>query len=357
MVAAYVPDLIFLIYNIIMSLEVIYLIVGLVIGFIVGAMVAWLFVSRRGSRKRQEDSRGKKRSKKGAEREVEKPSRKAASALVTLTTKGDAILVNMEKMGDSIEPIELVRVPAGEFIMGSDPDQDLDAAEWEQPQHRLHIPGYFISKYPITNAQYAAYIKTSGASPPSYWEGGGDFAIVYESALWQGGQLSPVIEDHPVVCISWVDAMTFCSWLSRKIKKLVRLPAESEWEKAARGTDGRIYPWGNKWDSRRLNCSENTFGETTPVGKFSPTGDSPYGCSDMAGNVWEWTLSITGEYPYQRADGREDLNNQEAPRVLRGGAFNFRQRYMRCTARAWYTPDTRDIYGFRIVMPLSSSSG
>jgi formylglycine-generating enzyme required for sulfatase activity len=122
------------------------------------------------------------------------------------------------------------------------------------------------------------------------------------------------------VYVTWHDAMAYCRWLARVTGRAYRLPSEAEWEKAARGTDGRIWPWGNKWDSKRCNSREGGPGNTTPVGQYSPQGDSPYGCVDMAGNVWEWTLSLLKDYPYDPKDGREDAQ-AEGRRRLRGGAF------------------------------------
>jgi formylglycine-generating enzyme required for sulfatase activity len=194
---------------------------------------------------------------------------------------------------------ELILIPAGEFLMGSDPGRDRDAEADEQPQHRLYLPEYYIAKTPVTNAQYVAFVEATGHREPHGWQGGkapGDKA------------------DHPVVSVSWHDAMAYCQWLAKATNKAYRLPSEAEWEKAARGVEGRIYPWGNEWDAKRCNSSEGERGGMTPVGMYSPQlhpelaegGDSPYGCVDMAGNVWEWTGSVYEKYPYDPEGGRED---------------------------------------------------
>ena len=144
--------------------------------------------------------------------------------------------------------------------------------------------------------------------------------------------------------------MQYCSWLSQMTGRLYRLPSEAEWEKAARGTDGRIYPWGDEPpDERRCNFGMNVGG-TKPVGRYSPQGDSPYGCADMAGNVWEWTRSLYKDYPYDPEDGREDLEaDHRVLRVLRGGAF-YEVWFVRCAARLGIFPNDRSgYYGFRLV--------
>jgi formylglycine-generating enzyme required for sulfatase activity len=174
---------------------------------------------------------------------------------------------------------ELIPIPAGEFLMGSDPRTDKNAGDDEQPQHYLHLPDYSIAKTPVTNVQYLAFVQSKGQKPPKYWKGGkppGDK------------------EDHPVVGVSWEDAMAYCNWLAEAMGKAYRLPSEAEWEKAARGADGRIWPWGNEWDEKRCNTREGGPGDSTPVGQYSPGGDSPYGCVDMAGNVFEWCTTGRG---------------------------------------------------------------
>jgi formylglycine-generating enzyme required for sulfatase activity len=237
--------------------------------------------------------------------------------------------------------LELVRVPAGEFRMGSAAARDEDVID-AQPQHTLELPEFYIGKYPVTNAQYAAFVQAIGHRAPRHWE---------------NGKVPSGKEDHPVVYVSWDDAVVFCGWLSRETGKDFLLPSEAEWEKAARGADGRIYPWGDKPPTADLcNLGEN-IKDTTPVGRYSPAGDSPYGCADMAGNVSEWTRSLNKGYPYDPEDGREDLKARGV-RVLRGGSFDLTASLVRCAFRLRIDPNYQWYYsGFRVVVaPFSHTS-
>jgi formylglycine-generating enzyme required for sulfatase activity len=239
-----------------------------------------------------------------------------------------------------VEP-ELIHIPAGEFLMGSDPEKDKDAFGDEQPQHRLPLPEYYIAKTPMTNTQYLAFVEATGHRAPKHWEGGRP----------TGDKVN-----HPMVHASWHDAMACCQWLAEATGKAYRLPSEAEWEKAARGTDGRIWPWGNEWDEKRCNSGEGGRGDTTPVGQYSPRGDGPYGCVDMAGNVLEWTLSLSKGYPYDPEDGREDPE-AEGIRVVRGGAFGDDQWFVRCAVRGSLIPDYGDDrIGFRLVVAPGHAS-
>ena len=183
------------------------------------------------------------------------------------------------------EPLrmEFVRVPAGEFLMGSDPAKDKYAEKKEQPQHTLRLDDYCIGKYPVTNAQYAAFVRATGHVLPKHWS---------------GGAIPPGKEKHPVVNVSWRDAVAFCDWLATATGKPLRLPSEAEWEKAASWDAGmaekRILPWGNVFDADKCNSKEGKAGGTTPVGQY-PNGASPFGALDMSGNVWEWTSSLWGK--------------------------------------------------------------
>ncbi len=227
---------------------------------------------------------------------------------------------------------ELIHIPAGEFLMGSNPEKDKGAYPDEQPQHTLHLPDYFIAKTPVTNAQYAAFVEATNHRVPSRWEGGKP----------PGGK-----EDHPVVYVNWYDTMAYCQWLAQTTGQAYRLPSEAEWEKAARGTDGRIYPWGNEWDRDLYDSAEGGPGDTKPVGAY-PGRASPYGVLDMVGNVWEWTLSAYKGYPYDPEDGREDPEAR-GTRVLRGCAFSNIDWLARCASRDRLNPDLMDdLIGFRL---------
>ena len=240
---------------------------------------------------------------------------------------------------------EMVLIPAGDLLMGSDPAKDKDAQDIEQPQHRLYLPDYYMARTPVTNAQYAAFVRAGGGEPPKHWE---------------EGDIPPGKDDHPAVNVTWHDAVAYCRWLSEITGKSCNLPSEAEWEKAARGTDGRIYPWGDEWDSEKCNSEEGGPGGTTPVGAY-PEGASPYDLLDMAGNVWEWTRSLWGKsskkpdygYPYDPGDRRREALDAPADvdRVMRGGSWYFDLRYARCASRGWLPPVLWDSHiGFRVVL-------
>ena len=227
----------------------------------------------------------------------------------------------------------LARIPAGEFLMGSIMARDKDARENELPPHGARLPEFHIGQYPVTNRQYQAFVRATRHEAPNHWERG--------RIPWRK-------EDHPVVNVSWYDAAVFCDWLVRHTGQPFRLPTEAEWEKAARGTDGRTYPWGDDPpDQKCCNCS-NKLGDTTPTGRYSPQGDSPYGCADMAGNVKEWCQSKDWPYPYRADDGRENLK-LGGLRIVRGGSWYDRPVFVRCACRHPILPsDWGDDLGFRV---------
>ncbi|WP_300449131.1 SUMF1/EgtB/PvdO family nonheme iron enzyme [Accumulibacter sp.] len=233
---------------------------------------------------------------------------------------------------------EWVAIPAGEFTMG-----EAEAA------HRVRLPAYAIARVPVSNAQYALFVQATGYDPPEYWN---------------GKRPPRNREAHPVVEVSWHDALAYCRWLSEATRRPIGLPSEAEWEKAARGdADARAYPWGDVFDAARCNVGGSGFDGTTPVGVFAH-GASPYGCLDMAGNVWEWTRSLWGKdpqkptfvYPYAASDPkREDLNApDDVYRVVRGGSWYFLRGFARCAYRYGFRPGFRYVFlGFRVVLRSS----
>jgi formylglycine-generating enzyme required for sulfatase activity len=286
-----------------------------------------------------------------------------------------------------------VKIPAGPFRMGSDPRKDREASSDEQPEHEVNLPDFYIARYPVTVAQFRAFVEESGHRPsdPDSLRG---------------------VPNHPVVWVSWYDALAYADWLNTRLRAWdgtpeplrgllrsgdwrVTLSSEAEWEKAARGglqisatsvilsptgreapckglrpapetpilSDNpdprRVYPWSNGFDPDKANVSETGIGSNTAVGCF-PRGTSPYGVLDLSGNVWEWTRSLWGKswggpdfkYPYKPGVDRE---NVKAPsgvlRVLRGGSFYLSRRLARCACRLWSIPDVRPgHYGLRVVV-------
>ena len=237
--------------------------------------------------------------------------------------------------------MEFMYIPAGKFLMGRDNDDHASFGANSLPQHTVEIPyEYWMARFPVTNELYNAYVKFKGINHPvSDWE---------------------KKKRHPVTKFLWRDAIRYCQWLTSLfdgamlLKMIVRLPTEAEWEKAARGTDGREYPWGNEFDINKCNSKEGGISDTTPVDLYSPQGDSPYGCADMLGNVEEWTSSENKDYPYDAKDGREDRNNSNL--VRRGGTFESSASEARCSTRNGYQSTYLRYHrvGFRLVMCVSS---
>jgi len=242
--------------------------------------------------------------------------------------------------------MEFVRVPAGQFIMGSNTLSDR-----EKPQHSVYLDDYFIGTSPVTVAQFAAFVKVTGHRTTAEAQGSG---YTWDGANWkdtQGanwqhprGPQSDVRQKthHPVTLVSWEDTGAFCAWAAKQTGVKVRLPTEAEWEKAARGSDVRTYPWGNAEPTDRL-CNFNwNVKDTTPVGQYSPQGDSPYGCVDMAGNVWEWCADWFNENYYAQSPAKNPTGPANGLyRVLRGGGWNFVASSVRASSRNWVSLDNR----------------
>jgi formylglycine-generating enzyme required for sulfatase activity len=229
---------------------------------------------------------------------------------------------------------EWITIPAGKFWMGGDGKYD------GKPVHQVNLPSFQISRVPITNAQYALFVKATQREAPSDWD---------------ENRPPKDKESHPVVRVTWYDAIAYCEWLGKVSGKKITLPSEAEWEKAARGEkDQRAYPWGQNFETTRCNTFELGLGDTTPVGIFLE-GASPYGVLDLSGNVWEWTRSIRQNYPYDPNDGRENLESSGS-RVVRGGAFYDDSHDARCACRDINDPQFRlSSLGFRVVVVSSFS--
>jgi formylglycine-generating enzyme required for sulfatase activity len=191
----------------------------------------------------------------------------------------------------------MVYVPAGTFTMGS-------RSNYKEPAHEVYLDAFWIDQAEVTNARYRLCVDEGVCLPPSY----------SNSATRDKYYGNPEFDDYPVMGVTWFGAQTYCEWANK------RLPTEAEWEKAARGTDERLYPWGDNIDCSRLNCCQ-CVGDTTRVGSY-PSGASPYGCLDMAGNVREWVADWLDRDYY----GRSPRENPQGPdsgtyRVVRGGSW------------------------------------
>jgi formylglycine-generating enzyme required for sulfatase activity len=222
----------------------------------------------------------------------------------------------------------LVYVPAGPFTMGS---RDDNPSTWddERPQHEVEVEGFWISRTEVTNAQYIRCVMLGICPAPQNDE--------YNR---------PEFTDRPVTDVNWYDANAYARWVGG------RLPTEAEWEKACRGTDGRIYPWGNFAPAPELLNYDGKIGRVTDVGSYPP---GTYGLFDMAGNAWEWTASRVYMYPYRADDGRNDLE-AEGIRGVRGGSWSLRWNYIRCAYRDGRDSDVfSDQIGFRVIVPLPAS--
>ena len=191
----------------------------------------------------------------------------------------------------------MVEIPAGPFTMGSDTGDPEDS-----PAHEVDLPAYEIDQFEVTNADFAAFAQATGYET---------FAEQQGYRNWRDEGEEGVEDNHPVVSVTWDDATAYCEWLGK------RLPTEAEWEKAARGDDGRAFPWGEDWDSSKGNVKETGLRGTTAGGSFG-AGASPHDVNDVTGNVWEWTADWYLPYP---GNTTEDAYYGEKFRVTRGGGW------------------------------------
>ncbi len=240
----------------------------------------------------------------------------------------------------------MVHIPDGDFLMGA-AEHDAEGEPIEKPQHTVFLEAFWIDRMEVSNQQYRLCVEAGACQAPTTC----DFGQV---AFDDGTRLH-----HPVVCVTWHDAQSYCQWASGQ------LPTEAQWEKAARGTDGRIYPWGDTIDCSRGNVDDEVhvdayvvpggrgcdgYEGTAPVGSY-PRGASPYGVLDMAGNVWEWVRDWRDWEYYDRSPS----HNPQGPaagdlKIVRGGSWHYGYRFMRATTRHSAPPEHRaDALGFRCV--------
>lgn len=253
--------------------------------------------------------------------------------------------------------VALIQVPSGKFLMGSRQLDKLSHVN-EFPQHAVHLAEFWIGQAPITVRQFEGFTKATDYVTTAERHGGGQAWREFKWKYVPGGKWRTPFgansqrkntKKDPVVFISWNDAIAFCKWASSVSGILIDLPTEAQWEKAARGGDGRIWPWGNRVPDASICNFALNIKHTSPVGTFSPSGDSYYRCLDMAGNVWEWTNSIMRPYPYQDEYDGSVLAESDT-RVLRGGSFRSYARRVRSTYRMEQPINACiDGYGFRVV--------
>jgi len=268
----------------------------------------------------------------------------------------------------TVEKMVFCRVPAGEFIMGDEKEED------NKPR-KVFLPEFFISQHPITNAQFDYFVKAEGYKEEKYWaeaqKAGYWNADGFQGRYEKERRIKPSDEgipfnyaNHPVVGVSWYEALAFGRWLEEQIKSAgllnifgevapmqpkadwqITLPSEAEWEKAARGLEARTYPWGEEFSPNFVNAADTGIKTTSALGCF-PKGVSPYGLHDMSGNVWEWTRT-------NYETGKDNFDSKD-DRVLRGGSFGNDARDVRCAIRLRYNPDLRyRCYGFRVIVMVS----
>ena len=296
---------------------------------------------------------------------VETPSQVENKPLLPSATPTEALPAKLQPTITDAQGVEMALISAGEFLMGST-NSDSQAYDNEKPQHRLYLDEYYIDTYEVTNTSFEQFVQDTSYQTTAEKTGGG-YAHVsgswdyVEGADWRHphGPSSSLdgLGNHPVVQVSWDDATAYCEWRG------ARLPTEAQWEKAARGTDERIYPWGNTFDGSRVNfCDKNCslgwatkdtddgYAFTAPVGSY-PSGASPYGLYDMAGNAWEWVRdwyldTFYNSSPFENPAGPSSGQY----RIVRGGSWDGVASVVRTALR--YRVDLTDrnvVMGLRCV--------
>lgn len=237
---------------------------------------------------------------------------------------------------NSVAAGEMALVPAGEFIMGMKEGDPLGLV-WTTPQRKVYLPGYYIDKYGVTNRNYKKFLDATEQKAP--------FDENYDTIYnWKDGNYRKNLDNHPVSLVNWHDADAYCRWAGKK------LPTEAEREKAARGTDGRLWPWGSKFSRFKTNTKDFHILMTMPVGSF-PEGASPYGVMDMAGSLFEWTQDWYKGYPGAKL---KHSDYGEKYKVTRGGAWtSYAEPYAFTITRTAQPPEYKHrSIGFRCVLPV-----
>jgi formylglycine-generating enzyme required for sulfatase activity len=266
------------------------------------------------------------------------------------TTTSTVVVTSIPSYKINVDGAELIFVPSGEFTMGMDPDLDPNQF-WgaEAPSHKVYLNSYYIYRTEVTNAMYQACVAAKACPRPE----------ANNSRTRENYFENPEYSNHPVILVSWIGALSYCQWAD------ARLPTEAEWEKAARGEDGRYFPWGNdpltgslaNFCDETCPASEKEFElgdgyqDTAPVGSY-PAGASPYGALDMAGNVWEWASDFFDPDYYRSSPSENPLGpGSGSRRVIRGGSWFNPASGIRTVARASEKPDMAlDTIGFRCVV-------
>ena len=267
-------------------------------------------------------------------RDMEQRLARVQEDMISARSRQEELDLNMEELEHRRVDLlpeankkEMIHIEGGPFSMGGTED---DSPDNERPAHPVHLSPFYVSPTPVTNQEYREFVNCTGYKSPIHWQRG-----TYPTGLAK----------HPVVNVSWHDAKGYAAW------KGARLPSEAEWEKAARGTDERLYPWGNRFvDGERCN-SNNMVGTTLPVDEF-PLGRSPFGVWDMSGNVYEWCEDYYEEdfYKFSPATNPKGPEGGQE-RVIRGGFFSETRPNVRTTHRN-SAPEThtRENVGFRLAM-------
>ncbi len=279
----------------------------------------------------QDERLGENRIKKGEANLTQRLSRILLALFLLAAWRGAPALPADAAPAKKGKYAGMILIPAGPFTMGRSggpPD--------EKPGHEVVLPAFHIDRNLVTWAQYAEFIRVKGDTGPK----GEMYLDTYDEDTRimnlkdKGWTVFPTQENFPAGEMAWAGAAAYCKWKEK------RLPSEAEWEKAARGKDGRLYPWGNQKPSKELAFLSEFRNETGPVGQH-PKGASPYGVLDMAGQVWEWTRSLYRPYPYNPKDGRENLD-APGPRVTRGGNSASIDEEITATAREPVYPGRLD---------------